>query len=1098
MEEQVHESLRIELLGGFRAVYRGKVVAELDTPRLQTLLAYLALRAGTPQPRRHVAFLFWPDSTEKQALTNLRKLLHLLRKALPQAGRFLHVDSKSLTWLDDAPFTLDVTAFERAIARADEARQRADAAAARAALTGAAERYGGELLPGTYDAWVLPERERLHRQALRALEGLTELLEGQRDYAEAIRYGERLLQLAPLREPSHRLLMRLLALSGDRASALRLYRNSVETLLEELDVEPEPATQALYDQLANRDLRREAALAPSRRTETPLVGRQAEWRCLREAWNRASEGSAHLVTITGEAGIGKTRLAEELLQWADGQGLATAQSRAYAAEGRMALAPIVDWLRSEPVGPAVSRLDAVWLAELVRLLPELRQEHPALPQPSPQLQSWERPRLFEALARGLLASGQPVLLLLDDVQWCDPDTLEWLRYLFRFAPKERLLIVGTVRIEEVGSTHALHSLLLDLGRAGQVTEITLAALNASDTTRLAEYVAERKLEAARAAQLFEETEGHPLFVVESVRAGLTTEPANAVDGAPLPPGLLSSLPAVPPSVHAVLRKRLAQLSPLARGLAGLAAVIGRAFTLALVAEASRRDEAELAEALDELWQRRILREQEGGLYDFSHDKLRETAYGDVTPSKRRLLHRRVAEALQFIHTHDRHAISAQVAFHYERGGLTEEAIASYQGAAEVAQRLYANDEVVRLLTRALDLLATRPESEERDQRELAVQTALGPSLIALHGYSATEATQHYERAQALCRRLGRPSQSPILRALASAYVIGGRLEHGYEAARELLQLGRETGDPLLLVEAHYVLGISSFWRGCMVPSREHLEQALAGFDPRHREGHLALYAQDPEVICLSRLAWTLWYLGYPGQAAGKSEGSVALAESIEHPFSQAYALYFTAHLAIDRRDVRAAEERVQALLDLCRKERFPLFELLGRVLQAWLRIERGYLDSGIAELHAGLEALPKAEVYLLRSYGLGLLAQGYLKADRPAEGLRAVSQAFDFIERYGERFFEGELHRIRGTLLLAKGGDEDEAEAEFQRAIGVATRQRAKSLELRAQLDLSRLWHGQGESGKAQQSLQHLYNWFEESEDAPDLAEAHALLASWS
>lgn len=508
------ESLRIELFGGFRATYRGKLLTTIDTPRLQALLAYVALRRGTPQPRQRIAFTFWPDSTEKQAFTNLRKLLHVLRKALPDAERFLRVEARTITWLNDSACTLDVAAFERSLVRAEEALQRADTDSAQACFAEAIDCYQGELLPGVYDDWIVSDRERCHRQAVRALEGLTGLLESRRDYAEAIRYGGRLVQLDPLREPSYRLLMRLHALHGDRAGALRVYREASSTLLEQLNTEPEPVTQALYVQFMKGELPREASPAGESETGIPLVGRRSEWTDLLTAWSLASEGAAHLLIISGVAGIGKTRLAEELLTWATRQGLAAAQSRAYAAEGRIAFAPIIDWLRSEPLRPALGRVTPVWLAEISRLLPELRQEDSELQEPLSKPVAWERHRLFEALARGLLASGRPTLLLLDDAQWCDLDTLEWLRFLFRFAPSAPLLVVGTVRLEEVERDHALHALLLDLGRTGQVTEVTLEALDAADTARLGAHVAQRELESTQATRLFEETEGHPLFVVE--------------------------------------------------------------------------------------------------------------------------------------------------------------------------------------------------------------------------------------------------------------------------------------------------------------------------------------------------------------------------------------------------------------------------------------------------------------------------------------------------------------------------------------------------------------------------------------------------------
>lgn len=517
----------------------------------------------------------------------------------------------------------------------------------------------------------------------------------------------------------------------------------------------------------------------------------------------------------------------------------------------------------------------------------------------------------------------------------------------------------------------------------------------------------------------------------------------------------------------------------------------------MVRAASTQDEIELTEALDELWQRRIVREQQPGVYDFSHDKLRETAYDEIPPSKRRLLHRRIAEALELVHEHDDDAISGQIAFHYEQSGLIDQAMASYERAARLAQRVFANDEVVRLIRRALALLATRPEGERRDEQELALQTTLGPSLIALRGYSAGEATDCYERARELCQRLGQPSQSPILRALGSAYVIGGKLERGYAVGEELLESGQREADSLLIVEGHYVVGISSFWMGHLALSREHLEQALAHYDPQQRATHLGLYAQDPHVVCLSRLAWTLWYLGFPDQAVEQSRECLARALELDHPFSRAYVLYFLTHLFVDLRDEPEAGQLVGRLLTLSRQQGFPLFDLLGSILEGWLQVRRGAVQEGIVAIRRGLEAMPKAEVYLLQSYFLGLLAQAYLEAGVPEEGLDSVSWAFAFIERYGERFFEAELHRIRAALLLADRTDGGEAEAELRQAIAVARRQQAGSLELRAQIDLSRLWHQQGRTGEAQHALRQVYERFAGQENASDVAEARTLLASW-
>ncbi|MGD8998618.1 MAG: BTAD domain-containing putative transcriptional regulator, partial [Anaerolineae bacterium] len=452
-------ALHVKLLGDFRLVYGDEPVTGIDTPRLQSLLTYLLLHRDAPQSRHRLAFLFWPDSPEAQALTNLRNLLHRLRNELPNADRFLHVERNTLQWRSMAPFEVDIARFERALDRADEALRgglngaRSDGAAARAALEQAVALYEGDLLPSCYQDWIVPERERLRQAFQRALVSLVRLLEDEQDYDAAIRYAQQLLRQDPLRETSYRHLMRLRALVGDRAGALRTYHKCATVLERELGVQPSPDTREMYERLLALEEAPTLPTRPPRRMAavSSLVGRQEAWAQLRRAWRMASAGGPHLVLISGEAGIGKTRLAEELVQWARRQGIAAAASRCYASEGELAYAPVAAWLRALPLPP----MDQIWLSEIARILPELVLEQPDLSPPGPLTESWQRRRFFEALARSVLGGKQPLLLLIDALQWCDRATFEWLHYLLRFDPRPQLLVVGAYRPEGIGEGHPL-------------------------------------------------------------------------------------------------------------------------------------------------------------------------------------------------------------------------------------------------------------------------------------------------------------------------------------------------------------------------------------------------------------------------------------------------------------------------------------------------------------------------------------------------------------------------------------------------------------------------------------------------------------------
>jgi DNA-binding SARP family transcriptional activator len=653
-------TLDIYLLSDFHLEHDGVPVTTVSTPRLQSLLTYLVLHRNAPQARHHLAFLLWPDSAEAQARTNLRNLLHHLRRALPDADRFLNANGQILQWLPDAPFRLDVADFESASAQVEQTKGQA---ALRKALEKAVALYRGDLLPSCYDDWILPQRERLRQTFLRTLEHLIDLLEDERRYSEAIGYAQRLLREDPLSEATYRRLMRLHALNGDRAGALRVYHTCATTLQRELDMAPSPATREAYERQLKLERTPEAP-----RAETvpvpPLVGRDRVWSQLREAWRTATAEGPLAVLLTGEAGIGKTRLAEELIEWANRQGVATGSARCYATEGPLAYAPVATWLRARPLPP----LDDVWLTEVARLSPDLLVERSDLAEPRSLTEAWQRQRLFEALARAVLGRKQPLMLLLDDLQWCDHESLVWLHYLLRFDPRARLLIVGTLRPEEMVVNQPLASLLTALRHNEQLIEIELEPLDRTETAALAEHLADRRLEPALASLLYQETEGNPLFVVETVRAGL---PSNHRGPPPGPRSPIVSLLTLLPKVQAVIAARLEKLSPPACDLVSLAATIGREFTFAVLAEASDCDEDTLVQGLDELWQRRVLREQGTDAYDFAHDKIREMAYASLSTARRRLLHRRVAQALEKTHASDPDTVSGRIAVHYEQANQPE-------------------------------------------------------------------------------------------------------------------------------------------------------------------------------------------------------------------------------------------------------------------------------------------------------------------------------------------------------------------------------------------------------------------------------------------
>lgn len=762
----MNSTLHMRLLGGFALEHQGAPIV-IASPRLQALFAYLALHHGQPQPRRRLAFLLWPDSSEAQAQTNLRTVLHRSQAALPGVNQLLYIDAHAIAWSPDCLIALDVEAFQDELNQGAAAEAAGDEASAIAAFDRAVIAYTGDLLPDCYDEWVQPARERLRDGLLDALAHSTVLLERRRDYSAALAHAHQLARLESLNEATYLTLMRLHALSGDRSGALRVYHTCATTLQQELGALPGAALRSAYEQLIAADTPAEQATA----TATPLVGRRAAWHRMQAVWQTANSGRPLLLLLAGEAGIGKTRLAEELLRWAARQGGITAMAQCYPAEGRLAYAPVVAWLRADTLRPRLNQLNPLWLVELSRLDPELLTAHRDLPPPAPLSASWQRQRLFEALARAVLAVGRPTLLLIDDLQWCDRDTLEWLHYLLRFDPGARLLVVGTVRDEEFDGAHPLATLLEALRREERAVEVSLGPLSSVESIELASHVARHALLPDQCARVYGETEGNPLFIVEMVRAGIAgIAPITSV--APGQPAFGAANPALPAGVQAALARRLQQVSPPTHDLLDVAAVIGQSFTFDVLAHAAQINDDALVRGIDELWQRRIVREHGAAAYDFTHDKLRVVAYASLSPARRRQLHGRVAMALEAVSDANLDALSGQIAAHYERAGMLEHAVAYERRAADVAHRLYANLDAIEHYQRALALLGIGHPAEAA-----ALHDRLGDLLHLLGRYD--DARQAWEHAKADTPVEDVIGLAHMLRKIGNAF----RDEYRYDDAR---------------------------------------------------------------------------------------------------------------------------------------------------------------------------------------------------------------------------------------------------------------------------------------------------------------------------
>ena len=493
-------------------------------------------------------------------------------------------------------------------------------------------------------------------------------------------------------------------------------------------------------------------------------------------------------------------------------------ARCYAGEGRLAYAPIAAWLKSDALQSTLMRLDASCLTDVARLRPEVVAARPEIPAPDRELESWQRLRFFEALAQAF-RSAAPLVLVLDDLQWADADTIEWLQYFLRSASDTRCLVVGTLRAEEEQDNPPLGRLLGRLERDGLLTAIALGPLDQAATAQLAGEVAEQPLDEAALARTFRETEGHPLFIVERGRMELTRQPGASGDD-----GL--------PRVQSVVAARLALLSEEARAAAEVASAVGRDFRFDILAQASDLEEDALVRALDELWRRHIVRVQADERWDFSHDRIREVAYSAIGPARRRLIHRRIAQGMELLFANRLDEVSASIAVHLDRGGQPARAVPFLERAAAVSTRVLANEEAIRCLTYALSLLERLPAGRDRDERELALRSSLSVALNSARGYAAPEVEQNLNRVFMLLRSAGR-GEVPV-RWMWVAFTLRfmlGDLKGTREVSEQAL--ARSVSDPSCRCEAHHAMGGMLSSMGELDASRHHFEAALAAYDERH-------------------------------------------------------------------------------------------------------------------------------------------------------------------------------------------------------------------------------------------------------------------------
>ncbi len=683
---------------------------------------------------------------------------------------------------------------------------------------------------------------------------------------------------------------------------------------------------------------------------------------------------------------------------------------------------------------------------------------------------------FEGLAR------QPILLVFEDIHWIDATSLELLSLAVDRAPELPLLLVVTFRPEFTAPW---------LGRP-HVTQINLDRLPREQSAELiANLTRDKALPGATVDQIIARTDGIPLFIEELTKV-LVERAGSGPAGREIPATLRDMLTA-----------RLDRMGE-AKEVAQIASVIGSEFSARLLSDVAPIGDERLGAELKKLVDAELLFEQGDSAsisYRFKHALIQDAAYQSLVRSRRQHYHRKIADTLRELYSDVAETQPEILAHHYASADLREVAIPYLKAAAEKSMRRSANPEAIAHLTKAQELLNTLPEGPDRLQQELALQLAIGTPLIATKGFASPEVGTVYARAREICTLAGEaPQLFPVRWGLWVFYTARAEHRTAQQLAEQCRDMGHAAEDPDLLMLAHHAAGVTLSALGQHADALRELEKAIAIHNPERHASTAFAYGQDSGVVCRSQAAFSLWFLGYPDQASRLNEEAVALAERLNHPYSLAAALDFSAWVDQLRGDSEAARMHAEKAIAISTKHDFVFWLLTGMILHGWALTNVNEAHEGISQMRQALAGYEQTGAGILRPYYLALLADVFGARGEKAEAFRLLDEAEVAVRASGECWWEAELYRVKGELTLqspAEGSQFDRekiAETYFDRAFQVASGQAAKSLELRAATSRARLWIKQGRTIEAKRMLGGTYGWFTEGFNRPDLRDARTLL----
>jgi DNA-binding SARP family transcriptional activator len=1054
--------MEFRILGQLEVVSAGRRL-DLGGHKQRAVLALLLLEANHPVALHRIVDLLWDGrppaqgaGTVRAYVSNLRRLLEPERHPGAPASVLASEAGGYVLWV--APEQLDAARFEALVRCGRELLAAGDSARSQAVLADALALWRGPALADFADepfAWT--EAARLEECRLAAVEEHAEAALACGNEHAVVADLEALLAAHPLRERLRGQLMVALYRCGRQADALRVCEAGRRMLAEELGIDPSPALRELERAILDHDPSLGSVRPPAPAAASGLVGRDGQLEVLRMKLGEAVAGRGQVVLIGGEPGIGKTRLAQALAAGAEQAGATVVWGTAHDGDGAPAFWPWVQILRRLiETGDSGTVRDALGAdaGQLAQIVPEVAGAGPA-PVADPDL---ARFRLYDAVTRFLLRLSRhtPLAVILDDVHWADVPSLQLLSFLAAALEDDRILVVATYREAEVATTPALAAALAALTRRPAVTRLRLEGLSEADVRRLVTELTPEPPGGDVVSALHRRTGGNPFFVVELARLYAETH----------------SLDAVPPTVRDVVRHNASRLSDPARDVLAGAAVLGQEFDLDVLAEVADLDvERALALAEEAVALGIVVETSVPGRLRFSHALTRDTVYEELSALRRARLHGRAGTVLEL----RRHAggpeLVAQIAHHFLQAsalGFVAEAIEYAEAAAAGALAGLAFEQAERHLRSALGLVPRVPAGAERSRLELRLRMQLASLLFTTKGYSDAGVLPALSRALDLCREVGTRHQLLATLWGTWGYAMGlPDLPLARKLAEELLDEARRTGEPAYTVTGHVAAGMTMVHEGGLEEGCAHLRLGTTVADDAGADIRRQLAEVDLSEVVLEKHPWVgghglhgvaLYLRGDDAGALAEVEAAHSFARQIGQPFGMTLAHVIECGLHGARDDAASLAAAAVKGLETARRHGFRQWELTLLALQGWARADLGDADAGIEQAETAIEQLAAGGNGMLRHLLLGLLARAQRGAGRTQDALATVDSALKASETTGERFYEAELHRLRGELLLEREPDRPAPAREcFETALLVARRQGSVALQRRAEGSLARL-----------------------------------------